>query len=619
VTNVEERLRGDEHVDAAAAERTLRAAAADADAARFVARDAELAMARDLLDSATPSRVLFVSGPGGIGKSTLLRAIGRLAADAGFTVVHLGTSPDAGHGPALDRLIDDLVGPALVVVDEAERLGSELTSIRDGLLDRLSDSSRMVFAGRIAPDPTWRADGLDAIVRATRLGPLGPDDAVRLLDRHRVSPDAVAGIVEWAQGSPLALTVAALAPGSPTGMPVASELEARLTTWVTGQPILDGSSDVLEVAALAPMVDARLLAAVLPARPTRGAMARLLALPVVERVGDRAVLHDVLAAAIRSRLEWTAPERRRDLTRRIVEHLGMRARLGDIGALVELSQFVEEPAMRQAISNRPSPTLFAEPVGAVELAEIGRAQSFGDGPDWAAGHALIAHDATHRLVVRRADRSVVLSGAFGRADAVTNLGPVTESLRAAVADQGADPSRTFVGVVWFADAPAQERADAARLGAGGLMHLHGIADMQAVLIHYPPPDRRPIEALAAIARPMGDDRTREVVISDFRPHGVAGFVESIVLAELGAAPRSTDHERLLAVDDDPVRQAALAARLDDVFDDSPGDRRLRQVVELAHLGPRPSEQECLDRLHVSRRTWFRLLRTARERVVDPTR
>ena len=223
MTTVEERLGEDEHVQSTTAERTLRAAAADADAARFVARDAELSIARDLLDASTPSRVLFVSGPGGIGKSTLLRAIGRLATSSGFTVAHLGPSPDAGHGPALDRLTDDLVEPALVVVDEAERFGSELTSIRDGLLDRLSEASRIVVAGRIAPDPTWRADGLDAIVRSVRLGPLGPDDAARLLERHGVSDDTVAGIVEWAQGSPLALTVAALAPGSPTGMPVASD------------------------------------------------------------------------------------------------------------------------------------------------------------------------------------------------------------------------------------------------------------------------------------------------------------------------------------------------------------------------------------------------------------
>ena len=311
--------------------------------------------------------------------------------------------------------------------------------------------------------------------------------------------------------------------------------------------------------------------------------------------------------------------RGRDLTRRIVEHLGTRARLGDIGALVELSQFVEDPAMRQAISNRPSPTLFTEPIGPEELVDVGRAQGIGDGPDWTELRDLMTLDAPHRLVVRRADRSVVLAGAFGRADAFAVRGPVAASLRSAVASSGADPVRTFAGVVWFAEAPDQERADAARLGTGALMLLHGVADMQAVVIHYPPPDRRPIEALAVIALPMPGDRPRGVALSDFRPHGAAGFVEAVVLAELGAAPRSAEHARLLAVDDDPHRKVALLARLDTVFDGSPEDERLRQAIELAHLGPRPSEQECLDRMHVSRRTWYRLLRTARERVVDPAR
>ena len=62
------------------------------------------------------------------------------------------------------------------------------------------------------------------------------------------------------------------------------------------------------------------------------------------------------------------------------------------------------------------------------------------------------------------------------------------------------------------------------------------------------------------------------------------------------------------------RIARLREVLDEVFDDSDTDRRLRETIELVHLGGRRSEQECLEAMHVSRRTWFRLLRTARERV-----
>ena len=51
---------------------TLRDAADAADAAGFVGRAAELDAVDELLDAATPSRIVYVHGPGGIGKSAFL-------------------------------------------------------------------------------------------------------------------------------------------------------------------------------------------------------------------------------------------------------------------------------------------------------------------------------------------------------------------------------------------------------------------------------------------------------------------------------------------------------------------------------------------------------------------
>ena len=61
------------------------------------------------------------------------------------------------------------------------------------------------------------------------------------------------------------------------------------------------------MAAIAPLVDAGLLAAALPGRPTREAIATLAGLAVTERVGGRVALHGVLAAAVRARLRESAP------------------------------------------------------------------------------------------------------------------------------------------------------------------------------------------------------------------------------------------------------------------------------------------------------------------------
>lgn len=595
----------------------------DADAARFVGRDDERRAVAELFNASTPSRILYFHGAGGIGKSTLLRYAGREALAAGYDVTSFDTRSGTHH---LDRFFganDDIATgfgqPRCVIVDEADHLGSGLPALRDRLLETLSESCRIVFAGRRPPDASWRRDGLDASFVDVALSPLSDGDASALLDALGIAGERTTELISWAQGSPLALTVAGMAPEGRQNVASEQNLEARLIAWLAGVPNLEVATEVLEVAALAPIIDARLLAAALPARPTRDAMAKLASLPVVETIGDRAVLHPVLAAAIATRFAKLQPERHRAVVRRIVEHLGSRARLGDITALIEMSQFITDPALRQAISNHPSGSLFPDVPRGNELGSFARTQGFSDGPDWPEIAAWIADTAPYQLVVRRGDQSIVLFGAFARADMTPSLGPVTKSLRAAVVGAESDPTRTFVGVVLFADVPADLAAEAARLGSGALMHLHRVPDMQAVFIHFPEPDRRPMHALAALAQPFDANSDRAVSLSDYRPDGAVGFVEAIVLGELGFQPRTVGLSALLAQDDDPVRQEQLRARLDEVFDATPADQRLRTVIELTHLTPRHKESACLDALHVSRRTWFRILRQARERVLDPNR
>lgn len=596
--------------------RTLRDVADDADAERFIGRDAELAAASALLgDSA--SRVLFVHGPGGIGKSAILRAIRRMGSDDGFSGIALDPRRLAeGFDQELETLLADPPPRPLVLVDEADVLGPRILEVRDRLLDVLPDAARLVFGGREGPDPSWRTGGLDAIVTDLPLAPLADHEAAKVLAVRGVPEEQRASIVAWAQGSPLALSVAAAAPGSTDGQPLAVALEARLTSWLAGRAILDVSPDVLEVAALAPVVDARLLAAALPGRPTREGMRQLAALPVVERFGERLALHAVLAAAIRARLDATAPERARALSRRIVEQLGTRARLGDMGALIELSQFIRDPQMQAAIANLPSTSVFPSRPQPGELAAFAAAHGFDDGADWDELTRWGDRGWAHELCVRRRDGSIVLFGAFVRSADVPDLGPVTDSLRRSAAATEVDLVRSYSGIVMFATASDQELMEASRLGAGALMHQHGVADMQAVLIHYPAPDRRLREVIAPIASEVAEVLSRPVAFSDFRPLGVVGFVEQIVLGELGVARTRTDAIALLAETDDPEREAQLRAMLDRVFDDGDSDQRLRAAIELAHIGPNRSERECLEALHVSRSTWFRLLRQARERLLQ---
>ncbi len=94
---------------------------------------------------------------------------------------------------------------------------------------------------------------------------------------------------------PLALTAAASAPGT-SAAASESDLESRLVALLAGD-LTGVDPRVLEVAAIAWAVDARLLAAALPGHPTRDAMRELGELPVAQQVGPRVRLHAVLAHA----------------------------------------------------------------------------------------------------------------------------------------------------------------------------------------------------------------------------------------------------------------------------------------------------------------------------------
>ena len=295
---------------------SLRDTVAAADADRFVGRSEQLRAFDELLAADTAHRVLFVHGAGGVGKSALLRAMQRRCAHRGLRAVAIdGRSPVETVFAAIAAAAQ---APVVVFIDEADALGAALPAVRDRLLDDLVSTSRVVLAGRHRPDPSWRENGLDVILREAAVPPLAEDDADRLLALRGVAPDRRPEILRFAQGSPLALTVAsapaATGPGAGAGSAASApaalgsgELEERLTAWLTGRERLDTDAELIEVAAIAPLVDARLLAAALPGRPTREAIATLAGLAVTERVGGRVALHGVLAAAVRARLRESAP------------------------------------------------------------------------------------------------------------------------------------------------------------------------------------------------------------------------------------------------------------------------------------------------------------------------
>jgi hypothetical protein len=625
----------------------LRDYALRVDADHFVGRADALAEADRLLDPDGEARLLLVNGPAGIGKSALLREILRRAGGLGYALFPF-------DGRALDSAIE-LVRAAgagdaerpLLVIDEADSLGAAIVALREELLDSLPAQARVVLASRVPLDRSWLSGVLGGLVIELTLGPLDEADSRSLLARRTVGDhERQDAILRWAAGSPLALTVAAASrPGADA--PDAADLADQLIQHLAGTEIDGVDPEVLLVAALTWAVDARLIAAALPDRPTRHAMRDLLALSVTERVGHRVVLHPLLSEAIRARLRLDHPTLARTLTRRIAEHLTSRALDGDAAALHELTNLIEDRDVRRAVGLGISGTHYAEPLEAGATPPSGLAHT----EWWANLRPWVAAFPGFATRVRRIDGALVGLAAYLPAATLPGWAatdPAVGPSLAYLADHGIDPSGVFIGVaphVPRVGDPA-ELAEVVRVANSVLVSRTGMANPRYLFAPFWAGESAPVGFLQSmgyrVVPGLGrviDGESVDTWIADLGPGGLVGYVAAIVAAQNGVEPSGPDEADaawLLGAlrefnDDDAMAargpaglsrgaaaeaaRARLRAAVDAAFDDSPGDRRLRRVVELGYLTPRISETTVLARLHVSRATYYRHLRAARERLV----
>ncbi len=182
-------------------------------ARRFVGRDAELeffaarlAAARTRVTEADLFSVLWVHGPGGIGKSSLLEGYARAARKAGFAVAHadgggMSSSP-AGIRAAADSLSD------VIIIDAADRLGAAEDWLRDEFLPALPAKTVVVIASRRPPAAAWLSDaGWRNLLRVISLRNLSTEAVRALLDVERIPDVVLERAMALTHGHPLAVSL----------------------------------------------------------------------------------------------------------------------------------------------------------------------------------------------------------------------------------------------------------------------------------------------------------------------------------------------------------------------------------------------------------------------------
>ncbi|HEX6418476.1 MAG TPA: hypothetical protein VFZ77_08260 [Acidimicrobiales bacterium] len=316
---------------------------------RFVGRDAEMELVRAVLaaDAGSVPTVLWFTGPGGIGKTTLLDAVaGEVARAGGSRLVRLdgrdvAPSPPAvlaavraglgepeagggGNGGGLTALVPP--GDRVVlVVDAYERLAAVDDWVRTGLLPCLPADTVTVVAGRAPPGPAWRSDpAWRELLRVVALRNLEPADSRRYLRACGVDDALDDRILAVTHGHPLGLSLladVAVRGGEPALDPLApdviGELVRRFVDIVPAGP----RRRALEVCALARVTTEALLRDTLGLDDAREAFDWLRGLSFVEAGRDGLVPHELARDVLVADLRWRDPEGHKDAFRRVRSHI----------------------------------------------------------------------------------------------------------------------------------------------------------------------------------------------------------------------------------------------------------------------------------------------------------
>jgi hypothetical protein len=175
----------------------------------FVGRRSELDSFAAALSGQSAQRVLFVHGPGGIGKTTLLLEMRARAAGRRVTLLdgrEIDPSPE-GFRTALGSAGSDAT---VLLIDGYEQLAPVDAWLRGEWIPALPADAVVVLAGRDAPSAAWRADpGWRQLVAIHRLDHLDDADGADLLARAGVAAAARERLLLLGRGHPLALALLA--------------------------------------------------------------------------------------------------------------------------------------------------------------------------------------------------------------------------------------------------------------------------------------------------------------------------------------------------------------------------------------------------------------------------
>lgn len=309
---------------------------------RFVGRSDERGIFQSALSSTeTPFQLLYIFGPGGIGKTTLLREFMSMAAQAGVPAQTLDArniepTPESFHNalrialdlrPAVDPIeaLAKHTHRQILLLDTYELLTPLDLWLRETFLPQLPENVFVVIAGREPPESAWTSDpGWQSLVRTISLRNLNPEESREYLAQRRVPAEQHQTVLDFTHGHPLALSLVADVFDQRAAIHFQPEaapdiIKVLLEKFVEKLPG-PAHRAALEACALVRLTTEALLSAMLLNSEVRELFDWLRGLSFIEARQGGLAPHDLAREALIADLRWRNPDWYRQLHTRAREY-----------------------------------------------------------------------------------------------------------------------------------------------------------------------------------------------------------------------------------------------------------------------------------------------------------
>lgn len=368
---------------------------------RFVGRSSELQLFRTALTGGgTPLVGLHLTGPGGIGKTTLLHQLGQIAESLGRPARYLdgrqiAPTPDAftaalaqGGSPTGAVM---LASGTVVLIDTYELLFPLDRWLRDTLLPQLPADTLIVFAGRHTPT-AWLSDSAwAAVTRHIVLANLTAAEGAAYLHARGIPDDEHAAVLQVAHGHPLALSLLAdvYRPGeAPIARSIGDQrdlLNALLERFLQEVPTFRHRR-ALELAVITRSTTESLLASVFDRETAAELFSWMRQLSFVEVGPAGLVPHDLVRDTIDADLHWRDPVGYAELRQAVLGFLRRQTALAS-GLERQRLRFEilfanrRDPGLRQFFVWESADTAYAEPAQPEDLPALVALVERHEGPE----------------------------------------------------------------------------------------------------------------------------------------------------------------------------------------------------------------------------------------------